>query len=111
MSLTLESCQALDRADPLRGMRELCALPERVIYLDGYSLGPLARATAARVAQAVTEEWGKGLIRSWNSAGWFELPQRVGDKIGAWIGAQPGETVATDSTSVNLYKVLSAAIS
>src|SRR6185369_13747826 len=77
---------------------------------DGNSLGVLPRATAARVAQAITQEWGQGLIRSWNSAGWFSMPQRIGDKIARLIGARPGEVVATDSTSINLYKVLSAAL-
>ncbi|HYF42127.1 MAG TPA: aminotransferase class V-fold PLP-dependent enzyme, partial [Ramlibacter sp.] len=111
MSLTLQDCRGRDEADPLRHLRELFVLPAGVIYLDGNSLGPLPRATAARVAQAVTEEWGQGLIRSWNSAGWFEMPQRLGDKIATVIGARPGEVVVTDTTSINLYKVLSAAVS
>jgi kynureninase len=107
---TLQDCRALDARDPLRPLRDLFTLPEGVVYLDGNSLGVLPRAAAARVAQAVTEEWGQGLIRSWNEAGWFTLPQRLGDKVGRLVGAKPGETVATDSTSVNLYKVLSAAL-
>jgi kynureninase len=86
-------------------------LLEGVIYLDGNSLGVLPKTAAARVAEVITKEWGQDLIRSWNSAGWFNLPQRLGDKIGLLIGAGPGEVVATDSTSINLYKVLSAAIS
>ena len=107
---TLQDCRALDAQDPLRELRGLFTLPGGVIYLDGNSLGVLPKATAARVAQAVTEEWGQGLIRSWNSAGWFSLPQRLGDKIARLVGAQAGEVVATDSTSINLYKVLSAAL-
>jgi len=107
---SLQDCRARDAADPLRPLRDLFTLPEGVTYLDGNSLGPLPRATAARVAQAVEREWGEGLIRSWNTAGWFELPRRVGDRIAAWIGAGSGEVVATDTTSVNLYKVLSAAL-
>ena len=107
---TLDDCRALDAQDPLRHLRSLFTLPEGVIYLDGNSLGVLPAATTARVAKAVTEEWGQGLIRSWNSAGWFELPQRIGDKIARLVGAKPGELVATDSTSINLYKVLSAAL-
>jgi kynureninase len=98
-----------DAADPLAGLRELFSLPEGVIYLDGNSLGALPKATPERVAVAVCDEWGDGLIRSWNDAGWIALPQRVGDRIGALVGARPGETVAADSTSVNLFKVLSAA--
>ena len=69
---------ALDAADPLASLREQFELPPGLIYLDGNSLGVLPRATAARVQQVVTQEWGAGLIRSWNSAGWMELPQRVG---------------------------------
>lgn len=107
---TLQDCRALDAQDPLRALREQFTLPEGVIYLDGNSLGVLPVTAAARVAEAVTTEWGQGLIRSWNSAGWFELPQRLGNKIARLIGAAPGEVVATDSTSINLYKVLSAAL-
>jgi kynureninase len=81
-----------------------------VIYLDGNSLGPLPKGAAARVAQVVTEEWGDGLIRSWNSAGWIELPQRIGDKIAQLIGAQASEVIVADSTSVNLFKVLAGAL-
>jgi kynureninase len=107
---TLEDCRALDAQDPLRSLRDLFAPPPGVVYLDGNSLGMLPRATAARVAQALTREWGEGLIRSWNDAGWFDLPRRVGDKIAGLVGAAAGEVVATDSTSINLYKVLSAAL-
>jgi kynureninase len=107
---SLQDCRAMDAQDPLRRLRGLFTLPDGVIYLDGNSLGVLPKATPQRVAQAINEEWGKGLIRSWNSAGWFELPQRLGDKIAQLVGARPDEVVATDSTSVNLYKVLSAAL-
>ena len=110
MTKTLKDCRALDAQDSLRALRHQFNLPEGVIYLDGNSLGALPKTTAARVAEAVTHEWGQGLIRSWNSAGWFDLPQRLGNKIAQLIGAAPGEVVATDSTSINLYKVLSAAM-
>jgi kynureninase len=110
MTPALQDCRALDAQDPLRALRDHFALPGGVIYLDGNSLGVLPKAAAARVATAVTDEWGQGLIRSWNSAGWVDLPQRLGDKIARLIGAAPGEVVATDSTSINLYKVLSAAL-
>jgi len=103
-------CEALDAEDPLAPLREGFALPEGVIYLDGNSLGALPKATASRVQQVVREEWGHGLIRSWNSAGWIDLPRRIGDKIARLVGAGPGEVVVADSTSVNLYKVLSAAL-
>ncbi|WP_421956055.1 kynureninase [Polaromonas sp.] len=107
---TLQDCHVLDKQDPLRELRYQFTLPEGVIYLDGNSLGALPNTAAARVAQAVTQEWGQGLIRSWNEAGWFDLPQRLGDKIAQLIGANPGEVVATDSTSINLYKVLNTAL-
>ena len=107
---SLIDCQQLDAQDPLRRLRDQFSLPHGVIYLDGNSLGALPRSAAARVARAVTEEWGNGLIRSWNTAGWFDLPQRLGDKIATLIGASQGTVVATDTTSINLYKVLSAAI-
>ena len=110
MTLTRDDCAALDAADPLAPLRAQFTLPEGVIYLDGNSLGVLPTATPARVASAIQQEWGEGLIRSWNSAGWIDLPQRVGDKIARLVGAAPGELVVADSTSVNLYKVLSAAL-
>ena len=108
---TLHDCRALDARDPLRELRGLFTLPDGVIYLDGNSLGPLPKAAPDRIARAVREEWGEGLIRSWNTAGWFELPRRLGDRIASLVGARPGEVVATDSTSINLFKVLSAALS
>ncbi len=108
---TLDDCRRRDADDALAPLRELFALPSGVIYLDGNSLGPLPRATPERIARAVREEWGEGLLRSWNTAGWFELPQRVGDKIATLVGAGAGEVVATDGTSINLFKVLSAALS
>ncbi len=108
--ITLEHCQQLDLQDPLRALREQFSLPNGVIYLDGNSLGALPKSTTARVAQVVAQEWGQGLIGSWNDAGWFDMPQRLGDRIATLIGASPGEVVATDSTSINLYKVLSAAL-
>ncbi len=108
---TQQDCIALDAQDPIRKLRQQFTLPEGVIYLDGNSLGVLPKTAASRVAKAVTEEWGQGLIRSWNAAGWFDMPQRLGDKIARLVGAAPGEVVATDTTSINLYKVLSAALS
>jgi kynureninase len=110
---TRDACLDLDRADALAPLRELFYLvaadSDGLIYLDWNSLGPLPRASVARVQQVVAEEWGRGLIRSWNTAAWITLPHRIGDKIARVIGVAPGEVVATDATSVNLYKVLSAA--
>jgi kynureninase len=110
MSLTREAALQRDADDPLAPLRAQFDLADGLIYLDGNSLGVLPRATAGRVAQVIADEWGRGLIGSWNTAGWMQLPQRVGDKIGRLIGAGPGEVVAADSTSVNLYKVLAAAL-
>lgn len=108
---SLAACESLDQQDPLRSLRDLFQLPPGVIYLDGNSLGVLPKATPSRVAQAVTQEWGNDLIKSWNTAGWFQLPSKVGDKIARLIGANANEVVSADSTSINLYKVLSAAMS
>ncbi|MEY4751073.1 MAG: hypothetical protein RIQ60_3287 [Pseudomonadota bacterium] len=104
-------CAALDAADPLAPLRELFHLPAGQIYLDGNSLGVLPRATPAALARVAEQEWGRDLIQSWNKAGWIDAPLRVGDKIGRLIGARPGETLAADSTSINLYKVLAVAMS
>ncbi|MGE5203633.1 MAG: kynureninase, partial [Acidobacteriota bacterium] len=103
-------CEILDRDDPFASFREQFLLPEGVIYFDGNSLGALPKAVPARIRRVVAEEWGEGLIRSWNAAQWIELPRRVGDKIAPLLGAEPGEVVAADSTSVNLFKLLSAAL-
>ncbi|MEO8678059.1 MAG: kynureninase [Vicinamibacterales bacterium] len=109
-----QQCLAADSADPLAPLRDQFALErvdaEGVIYLDGNSLGVLPRATAGRVRQVVEDEWGAGLIRSWNTAGWISLSQLIADKIAGLVGARPGEVVVADSTSVNLFKVLSAAV-
>ena len=107
---SLDECIERDRRDSLAELKAQFDLPEGVIYLDGNSLGALPAATAGRVAQAVQREWGIGLIRSWNDAGWVDLPRRVGDRIARLIGAGPGEVIAVDGTSINLYKVLCAAL-
>ena len=109
-AISLHHCLQRDALDPLRHLRDLFSLPDGVVYLDGNSLGPLPRTAAARVAHALTQEWGVGLIRSWNSAGWFDMPQRLGDKIATLVGASKGSVVATDTTSINLYKVLGTAL-
>lgn len=106
----LERAKALDAADPLAQYRACFTLPGGVIYLDGNSLGALPRATPARLAEVVTGEWGEGLIRSWNDADWIAMPQRIGGKIAPLIGAAPHEVIAADSTSVNLFKLIAAAL-
>ncbi len=113
MSGTLPDCadiRQLDAEDLLRPFRDRFQLPPGVIYLDGNSLGALPRATPARIAQVVEAEWGEGLIRSWNAARWIEAPARVGARIARLVGAKPHEVIVADSTSVNLYKLLAAAM-
>ena len=107
---SLESALARDAEDRLAPHRDAFALPDGVIYLDGNSLGALPRNVAARVASTLEREWGHGLIRSWNEAGWIDLPARVGARIAPLIGADPACVVAADSTTVNLFKTVSAAL-
>ncbi|MEC8515742.1 MAG: kynureninase [Pseudomonadota bacterium] len=107
---SLESALARDAEDRLAPHRDAFALPDGVIYLDGNSLGALPRNVAARVASTLEGEWGHGLIRSWNEAGWIDLPARVGARIAPLIGADPACVVAADSTTVNLFKTVSAAL-
>ena len=109
--ITLQDCLERDHSDPLRTLRTLFVLPEGVVYLDGNSLGAMPRGAVERAQEVVAQEWGQGLIRSWNSAGWFELPRRLGRQIAPLIGAAGDDVVVSDSTSINLYKVLSAALS
>jgi kynureninase len=102
--------EALDRDDPLRPFRDRFFLPEGTIYLDGNSLGAMPKSAPGRIREVVEEEWGCDLIRSWNTHGWIDLQMTLGAKIGRLIGAGEGETIVADSTSVNLFKVLSAAL-
>lgn len=108
--LSREAMAALDDADPLAPFRARFALPDGVIYLDGNSLGALPKAAADRAARVVEREWGEGLIRSWNEAGWIDLPRRVAAKLAPLIGAAPDEVLIADSTSINLHKLLAAAL-
>jgi len=101
---------ALDAADPLASARARFLLPEGLIYLDGNSLGPLPAATPALLADVVAQEWGQGLIRSWNDAGWIDLPVALGATIAPIIGAEADAVVACDSVSINLFKLASAAL-
>ncbi|MEM1070241.1 MAG: kynureninase [Planctomycetota bacterium] len=103
-------CASLDEQDPLASLRHEFMLPDGVIYLDGMSLGALPKKTSQCVSDVVNEQWGQGLIRSWNSAGWMEAPQRIGGKIARLINAHSDEVVIADSTSVNLFKLLVGAL-
>lgn len=104
-----EYCADLDGADELARYRERFILPAGTVYLDGNSLGAMPANVPERMMQALNREWSHGLIRSWNDADWYMAPQRAGNKIAALIGAEPGEVIVADSTSVNLFKVLVAA--
>ncbi|MEQ1752771.1 MAG: kynureninase [Micropepsaceae bacterium] len=110
MSMDRAQCLLMDQADPLAFVRERFRLPSGEIYLDGNSLGCLPKAVSARLTNAIEHEWGRGLIRSWNEAGWYRAPQRVGAKIARLIGVPAEDVIVSDSTSVNLFKVLTAAL-
>jgi kynureninase len=101
--------EELDAADPLAGFRDRFCWPgEPLIYLDGNSLGPLPAATRERITEVVVQEWGAGLVRSWDR--WIELPGRAGDAVGELVGAAPGQVIVCDSTTINLYKLACAAL-
>jgi kynureninase len=110
MTASLDEARDLDARDPLGALRERFVLPEGVIYMDGNSLGPLLKAARDRMEQAVSVEWGQGLVRSWNDAHWIDAPHRIGGKIARLIGAAPNEVVVADSTSVIVFKLLVAAL-
>src|SRR5690606_28602789 len=108
--ITRAECESLDDKDPLRAFRDEFRLPPGVVYLLGNSLGALPKRTPERVAHTVETEWGRDLTASWNKAGWWDLPQTTGDRIAPLIGAGPGQVIAGDSTSVNIFKAVSAAL-
>src|SRR5699024_10414107 len=104
------ACENRDANDPLRAFREEFLLPPETIYLDGNSLGPRPKGAAERAQEVIAEEWGSGLIKSWNTADWFGLPVRLGQTVSEIIGGGSGSAVVTDTTSVNLFKAASAAL-
>ncbi|WP_404927318.1 kynureninase [Mesorhizobium sp. ORM16] len=106
----LAAIEAMDTADPLRAMRDRFTLPQGVIYLDGNSLGAASPAVFGELQKAATQEWAQDLIRAWNTAGWFDMPVELGDQLGRLIEAAAGQTVVCDTTSINIYKVLHAAL-
>jgi kynureninase len=110
LSITRADCLARDTQDPLAPLRERFDLPPDLIYLDGNSLGARPRAALERAGQVVAREWGRDLITSWNTAGWFDMPKRLGERLAPLIGAAPGEVAVTDTTSLNLFKALAAAV-
>ncbi|WP_204058476.1 kynureninase [Microbispora corallina] len=110
VAITRAECQALDARDPLRDVRDEFALPPGIVYLLGNSLGALPRRTPERVARTVETEWGVHMGASWNTAGWWDLPESTGDRIAPLIGAGPGQVLAGDSTSVNIFKAVTGAL-
>jgi kynureninase len=109
VDLTRAGAEALDSADPLAPFRDRFVIPDDgLVYLDGNSLGRLPKATVDALQRTMCEEWGEGLIRSWDT--WLSLPAEVGDLIAPLVGARAGEVVVSDSTTVNLYKLASAAL-
>jgi kynureninase len=101
---------ALDGADPLAAVRDRFAVDDATVYLDGNSLGALPAAVLPRLTDVVTRQWGELRIRSWEQSGWWTAPERIGDRIASLVGAAPGQVVVGDSTSVNVFKALVAAI-
>ena len=97
--ISLADCRAMDARDPLAALRDQFTLPADVIYLDGNSLGATPKTAIARATEVITQEWATGLIRSWNTAGWFDLPRRLGNKLARLIGGKDNEVVVTDTTS------------
>ena len=104
------ACEAFDRADPIRAFRDRFRLPEGVIYLDGNSLGALPKATAERVKKVLDVEWGEHLVDGWLKDNWMGLSEALGDKIAKLIGADAGEVIVVDTTSINVHKVIAAAM-
>jgi kynureninase len=104
------ACAARDAADPLAPMRGRFVVPDGLVYLDGNSLGALPVQTPGRLAAVVEAEWGQGLVRSWLDGRWIDAPQRIGSKLALMIGAAPDEVVVAESTSVCIFKLVSAAL-
>src|SRR5947207_10135889 len=100
----------LDAGDALAHLRERFVFAdEELVYVDGNSLGRLPRASVDVAQDVVRRQWGERLIRGWNES-WFEMPQRIGAKVARLIGAEPDEVIMADSTSVNLFKLVVAAL-
>jgi kynureninase len=100
----------MDGLDALAPLREEFTLNEGEIYLDGNSLGPVSTAVRRRVNEVIDDEWGRGLVRSWNDAGWMGEPTRLGDRIAPLIGAQPGEVLVADTLTFLIAKLIGAAL-
>ena len=110
MTITLQTCREMDAADPMARSHDAFVLPAGIVYLDGNSLGALPKQAEERVRAVMTQQWGKDLIKSWNVHDWIGTPARIGAKIARLIGAKPNEVVVADSTSLNVFKALHAAL-
>ncbi|HBW82603.1 MAG TPA: kynureninase, partial [Gammaproteobacteria bacterium] len=108
--MTEEEITKFDNADPLAAQRQHFELPADTIYLNGNSLGPLSTAAKLRVQEVIESQWGNDLISSWNKHRWIDLPLTVGRKIAPLIGAASSQVLCCDSVSVNLFKLLTAAL-
>ena len=108
--ITRDDCAQLDASDELAAVREMFTIPEGEIYLDGNSLGPVSRDVPVRVGVVIGDEWAKGLVRSWNDAGWMEMPTRLGDRVAPLIGAGPGEVLVADTLTFMLAKLIGGAL-
>ena len=105
-----EACVELDAKDELAVIREEFTLVEGEIYLDGNSLGPVSQSVRTKVNRLIDLEWGHGLVRSWNDAGWMAAPTRLGERIAPLIGARPGEVLVADTLTILLAKLVGAAL-
>jgi kynureninase len=113
ISYLLESrtaCEKEDATDPLRSWQEAFYLPQGLIYLDGNSLGPMPKKALEQLEQAIRNEWAEDLITSWNKAGWWKLPETLGELIAPVVGAASGQVIISDSTSLNIFKSIHAAL-
>ena len=108
--LTRKNFETLDKHDALAPMRHKFSLQDGLIYLDGNSLGVLPKATADHVHEVIKQQWGVDLIRSWNCHQWMQKPTQLGDKVGRLVGAEAGQVLICDTTSVNIFKLAAAAV-
>ncbi len=108
--ITREDCQRLDDADSLAPLRTQFSLNDGEIYLDGNSLGPVSTSVRRRVNEVLDAEWGRGLVRGWNDAGWMAAPTVLGDRLAPLIGAQPGEVLVADTLTILIAKLIGGAL-
>jgi len=108
--MTREELEQLDQQDTLKAFRDEFDFPDGTLYFDGNSLGALPKATQARINEVIAQQWGQKLVTSWNTSGWFNLPETIGNKIAKLIGADDGEVVCVDGAGLNIYKLHAVAL-